>query len=92
MPRLRAPVGDRPAGPTDVRWRLTRRYDATNRNVNTAAASIEKGNSGIPPPLVLVDVVLLELEEVIVTVGVTVEVVELVEVVEVVELDVVVLV
>lgn len=91
MPRLRAPVGDRPAGPTDVRWRLTRRYDATNRNVNTAAASIEKGNSGIPPPLVLV-VVLLELEEVIVTVGVTVEVVELVEVVEVVELDVVVLV
>jgi hypothetical protein len=63
------------------------RYDATNRNVNTAVATSWNGNSGIPL-LELVDEVLLEVEEVVV--GVAVDVMAVV--VELVELNVVVLV
>lgn len=74
----RAFAGERPTRPLGIVRRLTSRYDATNRSVNAGAENSWNGNSGIPPPPMLVDAVVLVLE-VIVLVGVEVVVVVLVE-------------
>lgn len=55
---MRALGGDHPTGPPGAQRRLARRYDATSRKVNNATARSWNGNSGIPPPALVVVVLL----------------------------------